>query len=80
MATDNELTTRQSDQALPQSSPLETEPNVASGRLESIRVATSGVKELNILIALMFLCALVALLSPVFFTLTTFSAWHGRFR
>ena len=38
------------------------------GRWASLRSASSGVKELNILLALVLLCALLAFLSPVFFT------------
>ncbi len=37
-------------------------------RWAGLRSATSGVKELNILLALVLLCALLAFLSPVFFT------------
>jgi ribose transport system permease protein len=37
-------------------------------RWASLRAATSGVRELNILLALVLLCALLAFLSPVFFT------------
>ena len=68
MATDKELTTRQGDQLLPPAGTSDLEPQAATGRLESIRTATSGVKELNILIALLVLGAFLAVKSPVFFS------------
>lgn len=44
------------------------EVDVPPGRWAALRSASSGVKELNILLALVLLCALLAFLSPVFFT------------
>jgi ribose transport system permease protein len=44
------------------------EAEAAPGRFGALRAATSGVKELNILLALIILCAVLAVLSPVFFT------------
>lgn len=44
------------------------EAEAAPSRFASLRAATSGVKELNILLALVILCAILAYFSPVFFT------------
>ncbi len=44
------------------------EAEEAPGRFASLRAATFGVKELNILLALIILCAVLAFRSPVFFT------------
>ncbi len=44
------------------------EAEAAPGRFASLRAATFGVKELNILLALLLLCAVLAFRSPVFFT------------
>ena len=50
--------------------PISSEPDdrAPSGPWSRLRTATSGVRELNILLALLFLCALLAWRSPVFFT------------
>jgi ribose transport system permease protein len=50
--------------------PVVSEPDEQAprGAWGTLRAATSGVRELNILIALLFLCALLAWRSPVFFT------------
>jgi ribose transport system permease protein len=47
---------------------MEGEAVAAPGPFAALRGFTSGVKELNILIALIVLCAVLAVLSPVFFT------------
>ncbi|MFN8677131.1 MAG: ABC transporter permease [Thermomicrobiales bacterium] len=44
------------------------EVDAPASRWAGLRAASSGVKELNILLALVLLCALLAFLSPVFFT------------
>lgn len=65
MSTDNEAT-MPSSQA-PHEQP-EPDVDVSAGRVASLRSSVAGVKELNILLALVILCALLAFLSPVFFT------------
>jgi ribose transport system permease protein len=68
MATDKELTARPVDPVMPQTGAGDVEPQATSGRFASIRAATSGIRELNILIALAVLCIFLSLRSPVFFT------------
>ena len=66
MATEKELV--RGDQATVAVATGEAEPASSTGPLKRLRTTASGVKEVNILIVLVFLCAVLAYFSPVFFS------------
>jgi ribose transport system permease protein len=68
MASDKDLTSMLRDPAAAAADDVDIEPRTIVRRLTLLRNATAGVKELNILIALLVLCAFLALRSPVFLT------------
>lgn len=68
MATEEKATASAGDVTATAGRAVEAESESAPSRFASLRAITSGVKELNILLALVVLCTALAFLSPVFFS------------